>query len=223
MTEDTRLVVAARELPERARAFTIIDADTYRLVAEFLLGVKDLRSEIAETFDPHIARAYEAHRALCKEKRDAEAAAVEAETIAKTLLATWDDAQARRVEEQRQAREAIAQLDAAAVEDEARAAEAAGDLQRADELRGSTRAVPAVIAVASEVPKVEGIAYREVWSAKVTNLAALVHAAATHEAYVALLKPNTAALDAQARSLRERLRIPGVEAVCTKVVAAGRR
>jgi len=64
---------------------------------------------------------------------------------------------------------------------------------------------------------------RETWSARVTDLAAFVRAVAAHPPWLALLKPDLTALNAQARSLRGRLAIPGVEAVCTRDVAASSR
>ena len=68
-----------------------------------------------------------------------------------------------------------------------------------------------------------GIAYRETWSAQITDLHALVKFVAAHPSHLGLLTANTAALNAQARSLKGQMRIPGVQAVATRDVAAGRR
>jgi hypothetical protein len=216
-TARTAVMTRSATLPEQARAFTIIDSDSYARVAEFLLGIKALRAEIAATFDEHIGRAYEAHRALCREKRDAEAAAVEAERIAKDLLVGWDLTQSRAREQEQAELDAIARE---AVQEAMAEAIAHGDLVHVEALR----AMPTPLAVVPPAtPPVAGISYRETWSARVVNFAALVNAAVTHPAYLSLLKPDTRALDAQARSLRGRLAIPGVESVCTKDVAAARR
>ena len=69
------------------------------------------------------------------------------------------------------------------------------------------------------MPIVEGISYRTRWSARVVDFAALVRAAAGHEPWIALLKPDQRALDAQARSLQARCAIPGVEVVRARDVA----
>ena len=72
-------------------------------------------------------------------------------------------------------------------------------------------------------PPPAGISVRETWSARVVNFAALVAAASKTPAYLALLTANQTALDQQARSLKERMNVPGVEPVRTKGIAAGRR
>jgi hypothetical protein len=81
--------------PDRARATVITDSTTYTDACELLKGIKALRVRIGETFDPHIGRAFQAHRALCKEKQDAEAPLTEAERILKAALVAYDDAQER--------------------------------------------------------------------------------------------------------------------------------
>src|SRR5690348_17585474 len=55
-------------------------------------------------FRSHVKRAYEAHRALVREKADAEAPLTQAERVIKDALRAYDDEQARLAEEaQRQA------------------------------------------------------------------------------------------------------------------------
>jgi hypothetical protein len=213
----TAVAAVALDLSVQARALTIVDSDTYRQVAEFLLGVKSLRAEIAATFDPHIARAYDAHRALCREKKDAEAAAVEAERIAKDLLVGWDTARQRDREREQAELDAVAR---AAVRQAIAEAATAGDVVGVEAL--IAQGAPVAV-VPPATPDVSGIRYRETWTARVVNFAALVAAAVEHPAYLALLKPDSKALDAQARSLRGRLAIPGVEAVRSRDVAPGRR
>lgn len=206
----------ALALVATARTFTINTPDDYRRVAEFLQGVKTLRARIAETLDPHIRRVYEAHAALCKEKRDAEASAIEAERIAKDLLVVWDSAQeiARREEQRRL--EAVAREVAL---EQAVEAEAAGDPAFADVLLAT---IPAA-AVPPLTPKVDGIRFTERWSARVTDFGAFLAHVAARPDLQPLILPNMTALNQQARSLKSRLSLPGVEAVCTKDVASGRR
>lgn len=205
---------------EQARTMTIANDEQYRYVAETLLGVKDMRAKIASVFDDNIRRADQLHKALLKEKREAEASAVEAERILKALLVTWDDQQARLTADARAAHEAERREQDAITLAEAINAENAGDFARGDELRASLH-VTLPLAVQPS-PKVEGVSFRETWSAKVVDLAALVKAAAAHTPWIAFLNPNMAALNAQARSLKSRMAIPGVEAICVKGVASSR-
>lgn len=217
------VVERALTFPDQARAIRIADAVSYAQACEFLKGIKALRSEIADTFQPHITRAHESHKALLKEKADAEAPLAEAERIAKSALVTYDQQQ----EQARRAEEARVRAELQRQETERRLAEAvaledAGELAEAEALIDEPITVP-VVAVAPTMPKVSGITYRETWSAEVTDLAALVAYVATRPEFAGLLSANMPALNAQARSLKASLRIPGVKAVCTRDVAAGRR
>lgn len=218
-------VVAEKALafPDRARALRIADAASYAGACEFLKGIKALRAEIADTFEPHIKRAHESHRALLKEKADAEAPLAEAERIAKSALVTYEGEQARV----QRAEAARLQAELRRQEEDRRLAEAveleaAGDSAEAEALIAAPVDVP-VVAVAPTTPKVAGIAYRETWGAEVENLAALVKYVAANPQFAGFLTPNMPALNGQARSLKGQMQIPGVKAVCTRDVAAGRR
>lgn len=220
---DNHAAQKALAFPEQARALSITDALSYAQACEFLKGIKALRTEIAETFEPHIKRAHESHKALLKEKADAEAPLADAERIAKSALVVYDQAQERiRRAEQERLQAELRRQEADRRLNEAVALEAEGEAAEAEALLEAPVAVP-VVAVAPTTPKVTGISYRETWSAAVTDLGALVKYVAAHPQFAGLLSANMPALNAQARSLRGQLQIPGVEAVCTRDVAAGRR
>lgn len=223
VVDNPRVVALALTYPDKARSLLIEDTGSYGSACEFLKGIKALRAEIADTFEPHIKRAHESHRALLKEKADAEALLVEAERIAKAALVAWEQDQ----EQQRRREQARLQAQLQREEEERRladavAAEEAGEVDVAEALIAAPIVAP-VVAVAPMTPKVSGITYRETWSATVTDLSALVKFVATHPQFAGLLSANMLALNAQARSLKGQLQIPGVEAVCTRDVAAGRR
>lgn len=217
------VVEKALAYPDQARAMRITDALSYQGACDFLKGIKALRTEIGETFQPHITRAHEAHKALLKEKNDAEAPLAEAERIAKAALVVYDQAQERiRREEQARLQAELRRQEEDRRLAEAVALESAGEQAEAEALIAEPVDVP-VVAVAPTTPKVSGISYRETWSAEVTDLAALVAYVAKHPQFAALLSANMPALNAQARSLKGQMQIPGVKAVCTRDVAAGRR
>jgi hypothetical protein len=223
VVDGSRVLQRALTFPEQARGLRIVCTQTYERACDFLKGIKALRQEIAETFDPHIKRAFDAHRALCAEKKDAEAPLADAERIVKTALVEYDREQEAIRRQEQIAREAELRTQE---EDrrlaEAEALAAAGAPEMAEALLSEPIQTPAV-AVAPKVPKVNGIAYRETWSAQITDLHALVKFVAAHPSHLGLLTANTAALNAQARSLKGQMRIPGVQAVATRDVAAGRR
>lgn len=229
-TPDTDVMAEALSWPQQAHMARVVDAPSYERAAGMLLGIKDLRKKIADTFDPHIDRAYKAHKALVQEKKDAEAPLLEAEMTIKGHLRAYDDEQERVRREaerlaQEQARkdaEARALAEAAAMEREAAATGDEALRAEAHEIIAAPIVVP-VVSVAKATPKVSGIAYTETWSAEVTDLGALIRYVAAHPEFAPLLTPNMTALNQQARSLKSLLRIPGVRAVATKDVRAGRR
>ena len=216
--------------PERANAVRIVDNASYVNATELLKGIKALRRRIGEVFDPHVTRAHEAHKALVREKKDAEAPLTEAEGLIKRALVQYTDKQerqrredeqrlrdeARRREEQRRLEEAAA-LEQQAVE--------SGNValgREAEALLEAPVHTPAV-QVAPTTPKVSGISYRETYRAQLVNLMALVTHVATHPEHANLLTLNQPAANQLARSLKTNLRVPGLEVVVQTVPAAGSR
>jgi hypothetical protein len=230
VVEASALTTEALTWPERARAAVVVDDAGYSVAGELLLGIKALRQHIAETFDPHIKRAHEAHAALCRDKRLAEAPLTEAERIIKDALSTYARAkeaqrlvEERRLAEQARAAEEIRRLEeAAALEREAMATDNPDLLREAQQLVAEPVTV-APITVASSTPKVTGIVHRENWSARVVDLQKLIRWVATHPEHVNLLQPNVTALNSLARSMKQHLAIDGVVVVKTATVAAGGR
>lgn len=216
------VIEQALTFPDKARALSIVDAATYAAACEFLKGIKALRAEIADTFSPHITRAHEAHKALLKERADAEAPLAEAERIAKAALVVYDQAQEReRQAEMARLREDARRQEADRRLTEAVALEAEGSTAEAEALMEMPIDLP-VIAVAPSIPKVTGISYRETWSGTLTDLAALIRYVAANPQFMSLLQVNQVALNGLARSIKGQLQIPGVQAVSTRDVAARR-
>lgn len=223
VVDSAAVLQKAATFPEQARALAITSPERYTAACDFLQTIKALRAEIAETFDPHIKRAYDAHRALCAEKKDAEAPLVDAERIAKAAMVTYEQAQERlRREEAARLQAELRKVEEERRLTEAVAAEASGDTEVAEQLLAEPVFVPTV-AVAPTTPKVAGISYRETWSGKLTDIAALIRYAAANPQFMGLLEVNQPALNQLARSMKAQMQIPGVEAVCTRDVAAGRR
>lgn len=217
--------------PDRARAAVITDTASYTAAADLLLGVKALRKRIAETFDPHVKRAFEAHRALTREKADAEAPLTEAERIVKDALVAYDREQERqRQEAQRKADEEARRREederlalAAAMEKEGNEYGDAALVREAEALIAAPPPPVVAAPVAKATPKVAGVSYRTTYSAQVTDIVALIRFVAANPTHVALLTPNITALNGQARSLKQSMRIPGVRVVESRDVAAGGR
>jgi len=206
--------------PDRARATLVTDGVTYTAAAELLKGIKALRQKIGETFGPHIKRAFDAHRALCKEKQDAEAPLSEAETILKRALVAYDDAQERirRAEEQRLREEARRQEEQRRLEEaaalELQAAETDDELLRAEaeEMFAAPIQTPTVV-VAKSTPKVSGVSFREVWKFRI------VDSSKVPDQYK---KVDEIKIGGVVRALKGGARIAGVEVYPEKIAASTR-
>ncbi len=218
----------ARTWPDRARETGVVDGATYCQAGELLKAIKALRQRIAETFDPHVRRLFDAHKALLKEKQDAEAPLAEAESILKRALVAYNQAQelARQAEQRRLETEARQREEARRLE-EAAALETEGQATGDVELLAAAHdlierpVVVAPILVEKTTPTVRGIVTRETWSARVTDKMRLLRFVVAHPEYANLVEPNTPALNQLARSLKGAMQVDGVQAYPTQSLAAG--
>lgn len=146
----------------------------------------------------------------------------QARSILEPKIITFQRAEAARVaEEQRRANEAAA-AERRKMEEEARAAQASGDEETAVALTTAAEVMVAPV-VQSNVPtKGTGTSARSTWSAEVEDLLKLVQFVAANPQFIGLLQANATALNAQAKSLKASMQIPGVKAV-EKVGLAVRR
>lgn len=216
--------------PARARTLTIRDDATYTSAGAALVTIKDQRQQIADAYGPHIKRAHEAHKALLADQKAAEAPLVEAETILKAALSTYERAQEaeRRAEQQRleaaarQAEETRRLAEAAALEREATATNDPTLREEAQRVLDAPLVVSGAVMAPTTTPKLAGVSYRSKWSARVVSLQALVTWVSAHPDHLHLLDANQGAIDGLARAMKAHLRIPGLEAVETPVVAVRR-
>jgi hypothetical protein len=217
--------------PDRARALTIENDTTYIEAGEMLKGIKALRKEVDDAFDPIIKKAHEAHKEACGQKKKAETPLLDAETILKRGLVAYETEQERlRQIEQRRLQEEARQIDEARRLEEAAALErqavATGDetlRAEAEELISAPVCAPAVY-VPPSTPKVSGISYRENWRIDPNvDLKALCLAIAQGRQPVSLILPNVTALNGLARSLKGEMKVPGVKVVCEKIASASGR
>lgn len=231
MTPRAELVTRkAQTWPEVARAAAeqIADPESYTSASELLLGIKELRREANEVFDPIIATALQAHRTAVAQKRTVTDPLDEADRLIKRGMVAYDEAQARREEERRRRLEAEARREeedrrlaqAVALEQAGREFGDDGLVAEADALIAEPIETPPV-RVEPARPKVAGISYTTRWSASVTDLMALVRYVAANPQFSNLLTPNMPALNGMARSLRGSLALPGVRAVSSRDVSAG--
>lgn len=227
LAEGTDLVTRQPDWAAPAVPLPIRSPQDYVAVAEALQQVKSFEKRVLEFFNPLKEKAHATWKALTDKERDTLAPARAWEGECKAGLAAWDTEQERiRQEEQRRLEAEARRQEEARRLEEAAALEAEG-IAEADEskLAEAQALIDApvetpVVMLEKATPKVAGISYREQWDAKVIDLHALIRFVAANPAYTNLLMPNDVALRAQARSLKEKMSIPGVRSFATKVVAA---
>ena len=220
---------AALTWPERARSLRITSPEVYTKASMFLKGIKGLRDEANGIFDPSIKAANDAHKAAIEAKRKVETPLAEAERIIKTEMVRYDDEQEReRRRLQREAEEAERRrieddnLNLAVhMEREGKEFGDEGLVQEAHELIAQP-IIPVVAPVIKATPIIAGQHFATTWSAQVTSLLELVKYVAKNPSFIGLLQANQTALNAQARSLKEHMALPGVKPIPTKNVAARR-
>ena len=195
--EEMRLTLTRPLDESKKRIMDLFRAPTERLEqAEQLLRKGILTYQQAERAKVDEARR-EAEAKLAAERAQAEQAAHEAERAEREAQAAMRSA---ATEGERHA----------AAEAAARAASAREQAQAQIEL-----AEVAPMPVVAEAPKAAGIGTRQTWKAEVTDLRALVLAAAERaqrgdDTLLAFLMPDTGALAGAARSMRNNLVVPGV-------------
>ena len=224
----------ALSVAERAKEIRIATAADFGRAASYLKDVKAVRKTISDFFAPLKKAANEAHRKLTAAEADADRPLREAETSVKGLMVAWEgererirQAEQRRIqEENRRAQEAARKKAEEETLAKAIAAEEAGNRQEAAKLLDAPVEAPAPPPVAilrPAAPRVAGISFSETWSAQVDDLKVLAAAVAAGVVPAQAIEPNLVFLNGQARVLKGDLRIPGVQAVSRRNVAAGGR
>lgn len=165
-------------LAAQVAGIKVVDAASYEAAALGLRDIKAMRKEIERTFEP-ILRAQRAALDVTRDEvKRLDEPLANAEQTAKTNLVTWDDEQERlRLAAQRRIDEENALAAHEAKLEDAFAAEADGRTEDAEAiLAAPTFVAPAT--VMRSTPAVSGISRTVVWFGEVSDLAALVRAAA---------------------------------------------
>lgn len=156
-----------------------------------------------------------------KAQAEAEAAARAEREETERKRREAEDAERKAREE---AQEAMKAGDQAAFAAAAEAAEAAAATREEAEAAAELAEVaPPPMAMAQAAPAASGVSSRHTWKAEVTDLHALVKAAAADPQLLAYLLPNTTALGGVAKALKASARIPGVRVYAEENLAVRRR
>lgn len=221
-------------IPDQAKMIIVRDQGTLAKANDFFLTIKGLRKKIADTFNPIIQKAHEAHKEALNQKALIEAPLILAEKYLNGQVTDYTREQNRiREEEERRLREQAIKEEAerrakAEVEQLAKAAEleALGEKEAAEALMQEAieeKEKPIEVYVPPPgTPKIKlnGATVKTYWHAEVIDLLALCKAIVEGKQPLAYIKPDMPTLNTIAGRLQKELSIPGVKAVSTSSVAA---
>lgn len=201
-------------LSQGMEAIRVVDQDSYNQLATLLLEGKAFVKDKTEWFEPIRLLTYGLYQKVLDRRSG----------ILKGLQYRLDTSTSELARFEREAREADQrrqrEADAKQREDEqnrkleaATAAEAVGMSEQAVETILSAPSTAPSATVAPSFQRVKGLGLRENWAAEVTDLHALVKAVAKDKKLLPLLEANMPALNAQARSLKTAMQIPGVRPI----------
>lgn len=214
--ENGRKEVEERALAvvDEANGLVVASNETYEKAGAFLTGIKAIRKEIGEVFDPIISKAHLAHKEAVGQKKKAEAPLLKAEGIVKPRIAEYAKEQ-ERVRQEEQAR-LLREAEKKAEEErlaKAEEAEKAGEKEEAEAILNEPDFVPPPV-VAKTIPKLEGVSFRKNWKYQIVNDALVPRD---------FLTVDTIKLGQYARSFKDKAKVAGVTFYPDDGVATGAR
>lgn len=230
------LAAETQSWASRAAGLAIVDRESCTNASLLLRSIKTLRNGVQAFWEPMVEAAMEtkrkaedARKKLANERDKMEAPLIEAENILKRGLLAFEAEQERnrlaeeqrlQAEAQREA-EAVTLAAAAAMELEAVTTGDAVLLQEAADILEQPIEAP-LVTVVPQVPKVQGVTYRDRWVAhrEHVDVRALAAAVASGQAPVTFLVPDLPVINAFARATKGTQEIPGVRFVNDRMVVA---
>lgn len=219
-TEIELIETEALTLASEAGPLQIHDQESYDAALDWMQRSHNFLRRWDAIFDPIIQSTHQAHKKALAQKNLIAKPVIQSQLIVKQRKVQFDLEQSRKQEEEQRRREAEAKREHE--EMLLRAAEHA-------ETQGAPReTVDAILdkpdtappPAAPPIHRVDKRVYtRDVWKAEVTDMKALIRAAASGKAPPTLLMGNSTAINALAKSLRDTMDIPGLRAYCDKVPA----
>ena len=205
---------------EIVESFEITAPDIALNAGESLKKIKALKKQLEKkrtAITVPINQALREVNALFKPAKDWLA---QAERLMKAKLLKYQTEQERIARELQAKADEEARKERVKLKKAADLAAMAGMAERAEDLREEAEVQEAPVVV-STAPKLEGIATRKTWKAEVTNKLLFVqHVAEKRNDLLGLIKIDQSALNAQARSLKGGLDIPGIKAVIEETIVA---
>jgi hypothetical protein len=202
-----------------AESYEINSMETFKAASDVLKSFKALTKEINESFDPIIKQAHKAHKEAIAQRDKHLKPVKAAEKIMKKKIADYNAIleaerkaeQARldeeaRVEREKRMQEALKASEAA--DQQAAMGDMAGAAEIQREAQEMAEKAVEIKADKAEKEKVEGLSFREVWKAEITDSAAV-----PREWCI----PDESAIKQFAKATKGKQSIPGVRIYCDKV------
>jgi Fe2+ transport system protein B len=224
--ETQEVETKAVTIVDQAKAVKVTDARTYEAAGHLYKSIGEMIKEVKDTFDPICDAANKAHKAATAKRAQYLDPLQDAYKSVKGLMSAWDQEQERlRLAEQRRLEEIArkeaeerALQEAIAAEEEAKRNGATQEEaeQEAAAIIDEPVYVPPV-EVQKTVPKVQGIVYRETWSAECFDIKALCKGVAEGRVSPECVMPNMPVLNKLATGLKSTMAVPGCRAISRRV------
>ena len=216
MDKDKEAEVVALTLRAKVDALEVVDQESYNLANAINKQAYEGKKAFHTWFDPIDEASKKQRQATIAQGKKIDDPFDYVIKITGTKAAAYMRAeQARVAEEKRRIEEAARK---AAEEEQIKLAEklaAEGKNDAADAAISAPVFIPK--AEVAELEKAEGVSYRDVWSAEVVDLMALVKAVAEGKVSLSYLAANDTALNSWARTTKGAESIPGVKATNTPI------
>jgi len=218
IVETNEVETKALTIVDQAKAVVVKDAESYTAAGLMWKTIKDMMKEVSDTFDPIIEQAHKAHKKALEQKAKYYSPLDQASRNVKKLMSDYDEEQRRIAEaEARRLQEIARKAEEERRLQEAILAEEAGEKEEAAAILEEPVYAPPV-QVQKATPKLQGgPVYREVWSARVTDIRALCRAVADGKASPECVMGNMPTLNRMATALKATMQIPGVVAESKRV------
>jgi len=200
--------------PAKAKEIKVYDQVSLDTANAFLRGIKGLLSKIADTFDPIIKQAHEAHRLAIEQRKKHEEPLLQAERIIKTEMGRYlsEQADIRKEAEEKAKREAVeAERKRLAAMQAAIDAENAGKAEEAEKHFEEAVAIEAPKPIIPDPVKAQGTFLRKETKWRVVDLNAVPRE------FLAL---DRARVEQVFRVQREKMSIPGIEVYFDETVVS---
>lgn len=209
---------------EQAGALKVTSQGSLNRAGEFAGGLREAEIEVKKFFATAKGDAHSAHRNIVAMENRLLIPLQKARDIVSGKMISWQNAEASRRREDQARKLETARLAAEAAErqrlqDAAQELDDAGDYEAAEAIyESNVRKIPddELAPEEYEVPPVQqpsNTQGRRTWSAELTDILLLAKAVAEGRVETSALLPNMVYLNCQARTQKDRLKIPGVKAV----------